>query len=145
MKRTLILLGVWLILVGCASGQSSTKPRPTPPSRAVIVAANKAWPAFWRVFLAAVKSKDHSALKKRMPDDFQDGGGGLNPDEWLQFIDENAKNGSWRDLQKSFAAGTVFSKEWTKEGLPTRVTKDNGYYFEFRKDNRWYFAGIAGD
>jgi hypothetical protein len=80
-----------------------------------------------------------------MPDDFYDGGGGLTPTEWLEFIDENEKNGSWRDLQKSFNKGTVMSEEWTITGTPTRVTKDNGYYFEYRKDGRWYFAGVVGD
>lgn len=125
--------------------EKNGKPTPMPPSKAEIVAANQAWPAFWSAFLAAVNSRDHSALKKIMADDFYDGGGGLNSDEWLEFIDENEKHGSWRDLRKSFAAGTVVSKEWTKQGVPTRVTKDNGYYFEFRKDHRWYFAGVVGD
>ena len=138
MKTVLVLL---LVLMSCAPRFASVPPA----VQTNIVAANRAWPGFYRAFRAAVNRRDRSALKKMMPDDFFDGGGGLTPAEWLAFIDENAKNGSWRDLQRSFAAGTVIHKEWTKERGPTRVTKDRGYYFEFRKDRRWYFAGVAGD
>ena len=80
-----------------------------------------------------------------MPNDFYDGGGGLTPEEWFRYIDENERRGSWRDIQRSFARGAVIHRKWSAEGIPTRVTKDNGYYFEFRKDNRWYFAGVVGD
>lgn len=125
--------------------EKNGEPIHTTPSKREIATANQAWPSFWRAFLVAINSKDRSALKKMMPEDFYDGGGGLTPTEWLEFIDENEKNGSWRDLQRSFNRGTVMSEEWTKTGTPTRVTKDNGYYFEYRKDGRWYFAGIVGD
>lgn len=84
-------------------------------------------------------------MLRMMPKDFFSGGGGESASEWLRFIDENAKNGSWRDLQNSFARGTVIHREWSNRGVPTRVTKDNGYYFEFRKDKKWYFAGVVGD
>ena len=80
-----------------------------------------------------------------MANNFADVSGGLNAKEWLKSIDENERNGSWRDLGKSFAQGTKSSREWSAKGIPTRVTKDNGYYFEFRKDKRWYFAGVVGD
>ena len=142
MKKILIVISIFLVSAICASGQ---KPALTPPSQAELLTANRAWAGFYRAFRAAVNSRDRAALKKMMPDDFFDGGGGLTPGEWLAFIEENKKNGSWRDLKKSFAAGTVVHKEWTRKGVPTRVTKDNGYYFEFRKDRRWYFAGVVGD
>jgi hypothetical protein len=115
----------------------------TPPSKTEIRAANQAWPAFWRTFLTAVKRRDYAALHKMMPDDFFDGGGGLDSAEWLVYIEENKKNGSWRDLQRSFTRGTVVDQEWTRKGFPARITRDKGYYFEFRKDRRWYFAGIV--
>ena len=108
-------------------------------------AANASWQSFYTAFRAAVNKHDREAMLKMMPGDFFDGGGGSTAREWLQFIDENAKNGSWRDLQKSFAKGTVISRAWSSKGTPTRVTKDNQYYFEFRKDRRWYFAGVVGD
>jgi hypothetical protein len=107
--------------------------------------ANQSWPRFWQQFTDAVNRKDHEALLKVMPDDFFDGGGGSTAGEWLQFVDSNEKNGSWKNLKKSFARGTLIKREWSSKGTPTRVTRDNGYYFEFRKDKRWYFAGVVGD
>ncbi len=114
-------------------------------SRSNWAAANASWQSFYTVFRAAVNKRDRAAMLRMMPDDFFDGGGGGTASEWLQFIDENAKNGSWRDLQKSFAQGTVTNRNWSSKGIPTRVTKDNGYYFEFRRDKKWYFAGVVGD
>ncbi len=114
-------------------------------SRTTTAAANRSWPSFWQQFSAAINKKDHSALKSMMPNDFYDGGGGSTPTEWLQYIDENERNGSWRDLRRSFARGTTVKRNWSSKGIPTRVTKDNGYYFEFRKDKKWYFAGVVGD
>jgi hypothetical protein len=80
-----------------------------------------------------------------MPSDFFDGGGGLTPKEWLKFIDKNESKGSWRDLQKSMASGATFDRAWSAKGVPTKVTRDNAYYFEFRKDGKWRFAGVVGD
>ncbi len=114
-------------------------------SRSNWAAANASWQNFYTAFRAAVNKRDRAAMLRMMPDDFFDGGGGMTASEWLQFIDENAKNGSWRDLQKSFAQGTVINRKWSNKGIPTRVTKDNGYYFEFRRDKKWYFAGVVGD
>ena len=107
--------------------------------------ANRSWPSFWRQFTTAVNKKDHDGLIKVMPADFFDGGGGLTPVEWLRFMDENVRNGSWRNLRRSVARGTVVDKQWSRKGVLTRVTRDNGYYFEFRKDKKWYFAGVVGD
>ena len=108
-------------------------------------AANASWQSFYTAFRAAVDKRDRAAMLRMMPGDFFDGGGGGTASEWLQFIDGSAKNGSWRDLQKSFAQGTVINRNWSSKGIPTRVTKDNGYYFEFRRDKKWYFAGVVGD
>jgi hypothetical protein len=107
--------------------------------------ADRSWPAFWRQFTAAINKKDHAALLKVMPTDFSDGGGGLSAKEWLKFIDENERSGSWRDLRKSVAGGARTHKDWSKKGVPTKVTRDTHYYFEFRKDGKWYFAGVVGD
>ena len=84
-----------------------------------------------------------AAIRNMMPADFDDGGGGLSASEWLAYINENARNGSWRDIQRSMSRGTVNSRPSNK-GAPTRVTRDKGYYFEFR-NGVWYFAGVAGD
>jgi hypothetical protein len=114
-------------------------------ARAQSAAANASWQGFYTEFRAAVNKRDRAAMLRMMPDDFFDGGGGSTASEWLRFIDENARRGSWRDLQKSFARGTVINRDWSKKGTPTRVTRDNRYYFEFRKDKKWRFAGVVGD
>src|SRR4051812_16869260 len=97
-----------------------------------IAMAERSWPTFWRQFTIAINKKDHQGLLRVMPTDFSDGGGGLSPKEWLQFIDENERNGSWRDLRRSMARGTKINRNWSNERVPTKVTRDNGYYFEFR-------------
>lgn len=136
--KTQRILAIVLLLLAASAALGQT-------SRATNEAANRSWPSFWSQVSAAINKKDHVALRKMMPNNFDDGGGGLTGNEWLKFIDENARKGSWRDLQKSFAKGTVVNKNWPSKGIPTRVTKDNKYFFEFRKDKRWYFAGVVGD
>ena len=137
MKTNRILAMVLLLLAASATFAQT--------SRATNAAANRSWQSFWRQITTAINKKDRVALRKMMPNNFDDGGGGLTPSEWLKYIDENERNGSWRDLQKSFAQGTVVNKNWPAKGIPTRVTKDNRYFFEFRKDKKWYFAGVVGD
>ena len=131
MRQTALILLTLLLAVPSPAQNSSTQN------------AQRTWPAFWQAFSAAINKKDVAALRKMMPEDFFDGGGGMTPSEWLEFINKNEANGSWRDLRSSVARGTKVSREWSKK-LPTRVTKDNGYYFEFRK-GKWYFAGVVGD
>ena len=108
-------------------------------------AATQAWPTFWHQFSDAINRKDSAALLKMMPSDFSDGGGGMSAAQWLDYINANEQHGSWRDLQRSVARGTVISKEWSNKGVLTRITKDKHYYFEFRKDKKWWFAGVVGD
>jgi hypothetical protein len=115
----------------------------TPAAR--FTTAERTWVSFWRQFTLAIDKKDHAALLRMMPSDFFDGGGGLTPKQWLKFIDENEANGSWRDLRKSVAGGAKTNRTWTAKGVPTKVTRDSAYYFEFRKDGKWYFAGVVGD
>jgi hypothetical protein len=136
-NRYLLMIPALVLAVCAASAQTSSKKTE--------VAANGAWASFWRQFTAAVNKKDRVAVRKMMADNFADESGGLNATEWLRFIDENERKGSWRDLQKSFARGTVVNKEWPSKGVPTRITRDKFYYFEFRKDGKWYFAGVVGD
>ena len=137
MKTYRILAMVFLLLAASATFAQT--------SRATNAEANRSWQSFWRQITVAINKKDHVALRKMMPNNFDDGGGGLTPSEWLKFIDQNERKGSWRDLQKSFAKGTVVNREWSAKGTLTRVTKDTKYFFEFRKDKKWYFAGVVGD
>jgi hypothetical protein len=133
--RCLVLLALLLV---CPATFAQT-------SAATKAAANQSWPSFWRRVTSAINSKDRVDLLKMMPDNFSDGGGGLTASEWLKFIDENERNGSWKDLQKSFSRGSLIHSQWSAKGIPTRVTRDKHYYFEFRKNKRWYFAGVVGD
>ena len=135
-KQRILLLLVLLLAPSLTFAQKS---------RSNWAAANASWQSFYSAFRAAVNKRDSAAMLRMMPDDFFSGGGGETASEWLRFIDENAKSGSWKDLQNSFARGTVINRDWSSKGIPTRVTKDNGYYFEFRKDKKWYFAGVVGD
>ena len=137
MKTQRILAVVFLLFAASASFSQT--------SRTTNTEANQSWQSFWRQITAAINKKDPVALKKLMASNFSDESGGLNGSEWLKLIEDNARKGSWRDLQKSFAKGTKVNTNWPSKGIPTRVTKDNFYYFEFRKDKKWYFAGVVGD
>ncbi len=136
-KKSYSLAVLFLLCIPYATLSQSTATR--------IAAAERSWPTFWRQFTVAINKKDHAALLRVMPTDFFDGGGGLSAKEWLQYIDENERNGSWRDLRRSMARGVRINRDWSSKGVPTKVTRDNGYYFEFRKDGKWYFAGVVGD
>jgi hypothetical protein len=138
MTRTFHLLAAPLMLFAAFTAFAQ-------PPAARIATAEKTWASFWRQFTVAINKKDHPALLRMMPSDFFDGGGGLTPKQWLKFIDENEQNGSWRNLQKSMAGGTKINRMWSAKGVPTKLTRDNAYYFEFRKDEKWYFAGVVGD
>jgi len=135
MTRTFLVMLVLLFIASTAFSE-------TPADR--IAVPERSWPTFWRQFTSAIDKRDHAALLRMMSSDFFDGGGGLTPRKWLQFIDENERKGSWRDLQRSVAGGGI-NRDWGSKGVPTKVTRDNGYYFEFRKDGKWYFAGVVGD
>lgn len=138
MTKTSHLLAALLLLSVTIAAFSQT-----PATR--IATAERSWPGFWRQFTTAINKKDHASLLRMMPSDFFDGGGGLTPKEWLSFIDENERSGSWRDLRRSMARGAKIKRTWSAKGVPTKVTRDNAYYFEFRRDGKWYFAGVVGD
>ena len=137
MKTPRILAIAFLLLAASATFSQT--------SQAANAEANRSWQSFWRQITVAVNNKDREALRKMMSNNFSDVSGGLNRDQWLRLIVQNERNGSWKDLRKSFAKGTVVNRNWPSKGIPTRVTRDNYYYFEFRKDKRWYFAGVVGD
>jgi len=137
MTRKSQLLAAPLMLFVALAAFSQT------PAR--IATVERTWANFWRQFTLAINKKDHAPLLRMMPSDFFDGGGGLTPKGWLKFIDENEPNGSWQDLRKSMAGGAKINRTWSAKGVPTKVTRDNAYYFEFRKDGKWYFAGVVGD
>ena len=135
-KRSYLVAVVLLLLVANATFSQSAAAR--------IATAERSWPAFWRQLTMAINKKDHAALLRVMPSDFFDGGGGYNAKEWLKLMDENERLGSWRDIRRSIAGGARIHRAWTAKGRPTKVTRDNGYYFEYRR-GKWYFAGVVGD
>jgi hypothetical protein len=78
MKTQRILAMVFLLSAASATFSQ--------PSGTTNTAANRSWQSFWRQITVAVNKKDHAALKKMMPNDFFDGGGGLTPSEWLREV-----------------------------------------------------------
>ena len=85
MKTHRILAMVFLLLAASATFAQT--------SRATNADANRSWQSFWRQITVAINKKDHVALRKMMPNNFDDGGGGLTASEWLKFIDENERKG----------------------------------------------------
>ena len=81
MKTQRILTIVFMLLAASATFSQT--------SRATNADANRSWQSFWLQLTAAVNKKDRVALKKMMPTNFDDGGGGLTGNEWLKFMDEN--------------------------------------------------------
>src|SRR6266536_5686791 len=108
-KTRILLLLVLLLVPSLILAQKS---------RSSWAAANANWQSFYTAFRAAVNKRDGKAMLRMMPDDFYDGGGGETASEWLRFIEENAKNGSWRDLQNSFARGSLIIPNSTRNGVP---------------------------
>lgn len=113
------------------------KPTPAPSVTATVTDKKVIWDSFYAKFVSAVNRQDKKALMQMMPNDFHPSPGYATGSEWLEYIHDE----EWRDLQKSISQGTIVEKDWSNNGIPTRVTKDNRYYFEFRKNKKWYFAG----
>src|SRR5882672_4204527 len=80
------ILAMLLLLLAASAAFGQT-------SRSANADANRSWPSFWRQVTAAVNKKDRAALIRMMPDNFDDGGGGLSGREWLKFMDENGRRG----------------------------------------------------
>lgn len=119
-------------------------------------AAEKAWPAFFAAFRAAVKSRDRAALKEMMAPDFLYSlGGGGGPGEAFEFWDADGGRG-WAAFERALAGGAVPQARWWNNGrdperhgrvapaaanLRANVERGRvGWYaiFEYREDGRWY-------
>jgi len=105
-------------------------------------AVNKAWPSFWANFTVAMNKKDRKTLPQMVCDKFLDPSdyGELSTSKWIEIMDEQ---NSWRDYQRSLARGTK-PATWVSGEPPTRWTRDDHLYFEFR-NGKWCWAGLAGD
>lgn len=174
MKRSLHLIMVFLALAGgaitsvtpslctCPVGLKQKKVRKFPTivlllflllptlvytqTRSVNASANKSWPKFYAQFSAAVKSRNHAALKRIMPTEkISCNEGWCTPDEMVGLLDQYKL---WEWMEKAIASGIEPWKGYHDEdkGRPARTTKKHlGCLFVFRAPGRWYFVGLMGD
>ncbi len=99
--------------------------------------AEKTWPAFWEKFKTAVLNKDTTSLRAMMADNFDDGGGGGTPSQWLHSMQEN---NSWTWYKPIVLKGTRAGKCT----VPCRETKDGYLLFENRH-GKWLWVGLGGE
>lgn len=128
MKKALVIsAAIFLLILPTALAQNSNS---------TSAQANRTWPAFWRQFGAAIKTKNRVALKGLMAPEgeFFSGGGGETRDEWITMI-------GWKRLRTALTIGTM---PYNKGQNPGRITKDKGLIFEF-VSGRWRFTGVMGD
>ncbi|MDQ2856682.1 MAG: hypothetical protein M3R68_10165, partial [Acidobacteriota bacterium] len=134
------------------------------PQSSQRIAADKAWPGFFKSFRAAVSKHDGEALKKMMVRDFYFSGGGGDDnhdgdtrDEAFKFFDDPQVHG-WQAFAKTLAKGAVPSppnsngdgKKYLSRVAPpaARNTRDLTNappwiaYFEFR-EGRWYCTSFS--
>jgi len=129
------------------------------------IAAERAWPAFFSKFRAAVNRRDHKGVKEMMVKDFYFSGGGGDDnhdgdsrDEAFVYWDENK---GWEALDRTLGKGTAPTARWWDDGgkrFPGRIappaanvrkntagpspTIDWLAFFEFR-DGRWYCTSFS--
>lgn len=127
-------------------------------------ASQRAWKPFFASFQAAVKKRDRTALEKMMSRDFYylSSGGDENGnedtrDEAFEYW-QSTGEGSWQNLDKTIAAGTVVNTAIREPGntLPSRIApplannrraianRSFEWYavFEFR-DGKWYWVAFT--
>jgi hypothetical protein len=118
--------------------------------------AEKAWPAFFATFRAAVRKRNRAALKRMLADGllFSLGGGG-GPDEAFKFwVRDNGRG--WVAFERTLNGGVAHLARWWNNGRdperPSRVAPaaanlraniERGrisWYaiFRFNEDGRWY-------
>ena len=164
MLKTHIVIGFLLVvaqLCVVSVGSAQTRARLPAGQKA---AAEKAWPAFFKSFRAAVSRRDRDALKKMMVSDFFFSGGGGDDnhdgdmrDDAFKFLDDPQVHG-WQAFDKALAHGAVpDTPNSTADGKKylTRVAPPGGRnttnldtappwiaYFEFR-DGHWYCTSFS--
>lgn len=162
MRQSIILSLLFIVLMtnvsyGGTGGFLTFSPQ-TKPSASV---ATKTWPLFFARLRAAVRKRDHSALKEMMPPGFtydccvneDKNGDGETRDEAFQQWDSSTTEG-WGALNKLLSQGVVpASAQWTRQNGRSKPnfiappsanrTSYNGPIadFEFRHD-RWYFVSF---
>jgi hypothetical protein len=158
-----LLVFTLLLTQLCAVSIGNTQSR-NKPSAAEKVAADKAWPLFFKSFRAAVNKRDREALKNMLVSDFFFSGGGGDDnhdgdtrDEAFKFLDDPQVHG-WQAFTRTLAKGAVPSppnqdgegkKHISRVAPPAaRNTKDLTNappwiaFFEFR-DGHWYCTSFS--
>lgn len=142
-------------------GRSSTSLSLTLQTKQSSGVAKKAWPPFFAALRAAVRKRDHLALKEMMPPEFtydccvneDKNGDGETRDEAFQQWDSSKTEG-WGALNRLLSQGVVVaSAQWTRQNgrskpnfiappSANRTSYDGPMAdFEFRHD-RWYFVSF---
>jgi len=111
MRAQLLIIGLLIVVAGSYGFAQKSK-----PLSAQKVAADAAWPAFFKAFREAVTKRDREAMKKMMVKDFFFSGGGGddnhdgdNRDEAFKFLDDPEVHG-WQAFDKVLAKGAVPSQ-----------------------------------
>ena len=157
-KKTILLAAVAFI----AFGSSASRVRGGPSSEKI--AADKAWPLFFRSFRAAVNRRDREALRKMMVRDFFFSGGGGDDnqdgdtrDEAFKFLDDPQVHG-WQAFARTLARGAVPSppnpnsdgKKYLSRVAPPAARKITDLtnappwiaFFEYRS-GQWYCTSFS--
>ncbi len=146
-----LIAGGLLITVGVIflADHSGARPGPENQTPALKAAAEKAWPAFFKKFRAAVTKRDRVALTTMMANDFN----GLpnTPAEAFKEWDDPKIDG-WVKLDRVLAQGAIMSAP-AEEGdpalerpsmtAPPAAERSNRYRgwvaaFTFAEDGKWY-------
>ena len=143
-----------VIIVSVLAVPSFTAGQP----KSVSKVADKAWPAFFASFRAAVRKRDRKSLRSMLAPDLLFSLGhhrGDHLEEAFEFWDAGNARG-WKAFDRILKQGTAPEAAWWNNGAeanrPSRVApaaanqRSNidrgriGWYaiFEFREDGRWY-------
>lgn len=99
-------------------------------------AGEKSWKPFWAKFTAAVKSKNHAAIKRLAQNKFGEPSG-MTISQWLKMLD---KEKLWSSVQASVNRGTRITGYTSK--TTSRATPDSHLLFVY-ENGSWHFAGVS--
>jgi hypothetical protein len=161
-NKNLFALGSLAVVLGVfATAGAQTKARGLAAQK---IAADKAWPAFFDSFRAAVNKRDRAVLREMMVRDFFFSGGGGDDnhdgdtrDEAFKFLDDPEVKG-WPAFARTLAKGTVPSppnpssdgRKYVSRVAPPAARRITNMatappwiaYFEYR-DGKWYCTSFS--
>lgn len=159
MKNLLSLIfGALIMPMGAVSSTNYSHAKPSLESQtpAAKAAAQKAWPAFFTKFRAAVNKRDREALTSMMAKDFN--GPPHTPEEVFKQWDD-PKVGGWAKLSRTLAQGAVMAgppeegdpaQERPSMIAPPAAERSKSYRgwnaaFMFAEDGKWYCVQFTRD